>query len=53
MSLLGRLQTHGFIMDIKMKKSLVAAGVVVALGIVWTGGAGTQERNSKRISPRW
>lgn len=22
-----------------MKKSLVAAGVVVALGIVWTGGA--------------
>lgn len=28
-----------YFMDIKMKKSLVAAGVVVALGIVWTGGA--------------
>lgn len=28
-----------YFMDIEMKKSLVAAGVVVALGIVWTGGA--------------
>ncbi len=28
-----------YFMDIEMKKSLVAAGVVVALGLVWTGGA--------------
>lgn len=28
-----------YFMDIEMKKTLVAAGVVVALGIVWTGGA--------------
>lgn len=46
MSLLqARSNAWFYFTDIKMKKSLVAAGVVVALGIVWTGGAWLTGKN--------
>jgi uncharacterized protein YdgA (DUF945 family) len=36
-----------------MKKSLVAAGVIVALGVVWTGGAWYTGKQLEGRSPIW
>ena len=40
-------------MDKCYEKSLVAAGVIVALGVVWTGGAGSPVNSWKAGSPIW